>query len=147
MINRLRPIEILMVEDNDGDVFLTRRAFEKAKIRNNIVIAQDGEKALSLLRNEDGAEDFILPDIILLDINLPGKDGKQVLAELKQDENLKRIPIVILTSSQADQDIIKSYELHANGYIVKPVSPEKFNEVVLAIEEFWFSVVVLPSDI
>lgn len=141
-----KPIEILLMEDNDGDVFLTRKAFQKAKITNNIQVAPDGEIGMNMLRREGEYADVPKPDIVLLDINMPKKDGKQVLAEMKADRNLRRIPVVILTSSQAEQDVLKSYDLHANSYIVKPINLENFHNVVSAIEDFWFSVVVLPKD-
>ncbi len=142
----LKPIEILLVEDNPGDVMLTEEAFLKAKIKNNIHVAKDGEIAMQMLKKEGEYANFISPDIILLDLNLPKKDGRQVLQEIKNDENLKKKPIVILTSSDAEQDIAKSYKLHANSYIIKPVNLLKFIEVVNAIENFWFSVVVLPDE-
>ena len=142
-----KHIEILLVEDNEGDVFLTRKAFEKAKISNTISVAIDGEIALKKLRREDEFADYTLPDIVVLDINLPKKDGMQVLTEMKQDENLRRIPVVILTSSQAEQDVLKTYDLHASGYVVKPLNFEKFVEVVAAVEDFWFSIVTLPSKV
>ena len=144
MSSTIRPIEILLVEDNEGDVFLTKKAFEKAKIINNITVASDGKEALRMLRHETPYETVARPDIILLDINLPKKNGKEVLADIKNDDNLKRIPVVILTSSKAEQDVLKTYDLHANSYIVKPIDLEKFKGVVTAIEDFWFSVVVLP---
>ena len=142
-----KHIEILLVEDNEGDVFLTRKALEKAKISNTISVAIDGEIALKRLRREDEFADNTLPDIVLLDINLPKKDGMQVLTKMKQDENLRRIPVVILTSSQAEQDVLKTYDLHASGYVVKPLNFEKFVEVVTAVEDFWFSIVTLPSKV
>ena len=142
----IKPIEILLVEDNEGDVFLTRRAFEKAKLANNIEVAADGEIAMDMLRRQGEYSTLSKPDIVLLDINLPKKDGKQVLKEMKEDEELRRIPVVILTSSQAEQDVIKSYDEHASSYIVKPINLEKFRDVVTAIEDFWFSVVVLPKE-
>lgn len=144
---KVRPIEILLVEDNEGDIFLTKKAFAKAKIANNIHIATDGEVALEMLKREGEFGEMKQPDIVLLDINLPKKDGKQVLAEMKDDERLKRIPVVILTSSKAEQDVVKSYDLHASSYIVKPINLEKFHDVVTAIEDFWFSVVILPNDV
>ena len=145
MTQEIKPIEILLVEDNEGDVFLTKKAFEKAKITNNIHVAPDGEIALEMLKKEGEYAESTRPDIVLLDINLPKKDGKQVLAEMKSDENLRRIPVVVLTSSQAEQDVVKTYDLHASSYIVKPLNLEKFHDVVTAIEDFWFSVVVLPN--
>ncbi len=146
MTQNIKPIEILLVEDNEGDVFLTKKAFQKAKIVNNIYVAPDGEVAMEMLKNEAGYEDIPKPDIVFLDINLPKKDGKQVLAEMKADENLRRIPVVILTSSQAEQDVLKSYDLHANSYIVKPVDLKKFQAVVDVVEDFWFSIVMLPHE-
>lgn len=141
----MKPINILLVEDNEGDVFLTRKAFEKAKITNTLHVAEDGEIALKMLRLQPPYENAIKPDIILLDINLPKIDGKQVLAEVKADPELRRIPVVILTSSNAEKDVLKTYDLHANSYIIKPIDIDKFREVVQAIEDFWFSVVVLPT--
>jgi len=146
-MSEARPVEILLVEDNDGDVFLTKKAFEKAKIYNKIYVAKDGEIAMDMLYKKGEYEDMPTPDIILLDINLPKKDGKQVLEELKYDGDLKRIPVVILTSSEAEQDVLKSYDLHASSYIVKPISLENFHNIVTAVENFWFSVVVLPNGV
>ncbi len=134
------PIEILLVEDNEGDIFLTRKVFEKAKIRNVITVAEDGEIAMDMLKGKK----IRRPDIILLDINLPKKDGKQVLDEIKNDPDLKTIPVVIMTSSKAEKDILESYDLHANSYIIKPVTLDKFGEVVSIVENFWFGVVALP---
>jgi CheY-like chemotaxis protein len=141
-----KPIKILLVEDNEGDVFLTKKAFAKAKIANEIDVATNGETALEMLRNKGQYSDLNKPDIVLLDINLPKMDGKQVLAQMKEDDTLRRIPVVILTSSKAEKDILKSYDLHANSYIVKPLDLKKFHEVVSVIEDFWFSVVTLPKD-
>ncbi len=146
MIHHGKPIDILLVEDNEGDVFLTKKAFEKAKILNNIHVALDGEIAMDMLHKKKGHEEIPRPDIILLDMNLPKKDGKQVLLEIKKDQTLRRIPVVILTSSKAEQDVVKAYDLHANSYIIKPLSLEKFFDVVKAIENFWFSIVVLPDN-
>lgn len=146
MLGNSKPIEILLIEDNEGDVFLTKKAFESAKIANNIHVARDGETGLDMLRQENGHSGIPRPDIVLLDINLPKKDGRQVLEEIKDDPDLRFIPVVILTSSEAEQDVLKSYELHANSYILKPINLEKFYNVVKAIENFWFSVVVLPND-
>ncbi len=141
-----KPIDILLVEDNEGDIFLTKKAFQKAKIFNNVHVARDGEMAMDVLLKPEQHK-IPMPDIIFLDINLPKKDGKQVLAEIKANERLRRIPVVILTSSRAEQDVIRSYNLHANSYIEKPVTLESFNSVVSAIENFWFSIVVLPQEI
>lgn len=135
-----KPIEIMLVEDNEGDVFLTKKVFEKAKVQNTIKVASDGEAALKMLKDGNARK----PDIILLDINLPKKDGKQVLDEIKKDPDLKAIPVVILTSSKAEKDILETYNLHANSYIIKPVTLEKFGEVATVVENFWFGVVALP---
>lgn len=145
-MNKTRPVEILLVEDNEGDVFLTKKAFEKAKILNNIHVVEDGEKVMQYLRGDGEYKGSVKPDIILLDINLPKKNGTEVLVEIKEDDNFKRIPVVILTSSKAEQDVVKSYDLHASSYIVKPLDVSKFQNVVTAIEDFWFSVVILPSE-
>lgn len=133
------PMEILLVEDNEGDVFLTRKVFEKSPIANRITVAQDGEIAINMLKNNTQR-----PDIILLDINLPRKDGKQVLKEIKRDANLRAIPVLILTSSGAEKDIIESYDLHANSYIIKPVSLQEFSDIASIVENFWFGIVALP---
>lgn len=141
-----RPIEILLVEDNPGDVFLTKKAFETGKIANNMQVATNGEMALEMLKKEGDFSECITPDIILLDLNLPKMDGREVLESIKDDEELKRIPVVILTSSNAERDIVASYNLHANSYIVKPVDFNKFTEIVDSIENFWFTIVVLPEQ-
>lgn len=146
-MTKVKQIEILLIEDNEGDIFLTQKAFKSAKIANNLHIARDGEVALEMLRKQGNYSDVITPDIVLLDINLPKKDGKQVLQEIKADEILRRIPVVILTSSKAEQDVLKTYDLQANSYILKPIDLDKFQEIVQAIENFWFSVVVLPTQI
>ena len=143
---KMNPIEILLVEDNPGDVVLTQEAFSEAKIWNNIHVAKDGEQALAFLNREPGYEDAIRPDLILLDLNLPKVDGRDVLNHVKSSESLKRIPIVVLTSSQAEQDIVKTYDLHANSYVVKPIDLDQFVSIVNVIENFWFSVVSLPSN-
>ena len=140
------PIEILLVEDNPGDVLLTQEAFSEAKICNNLHIVNDGEEALAYLNKEEGYEDAIRPDLILLDLNLPKVDGREVLDYVKSNDPLKRIPVVVLTSSEAEQDIIKTYDLHANSYVVKPIDLNQFVRVVNAVESFWFSVVTLPND-
>jgi chemotaxis family two-component system response regulator Rcp1 len=139
-----RPIEILMVEDNPGDVRLTVEALKEGKVRNNFHAVQDGVEALAYLRREGPHAEAARPDLILLDLNLPKKNGREVLAEIKDDPDLRRIPVVILTVSQAEQDIVKSYNLHANCYITKPVDLEQFLEVVKSIENFWLTVVMLP---
>ncbi|HEX2025712.1 MAG TPA: response regulator [Actinomycetota bacterium] len=139
-----RPIEILLVEDNPGDVRLTREALREAKMANNLHVAGDGVTALAFLRSTDGGG-RPRPDLILLDLNLPRKSGRDVLEEIKDDPDLRRIPVVVLTTSEADEDIERSYELHANAYIRKPVDFGAFIDVVRAIEDFWFSVVKLPG--
>ena len=139
-----RPIEILMVEDNPGDVRLTMEALKEAKVRNNLHTVVDGVEALAFLRREEGFAEAPRPDLVLLDLNLPRMNGREVLAEIKEDPDLRRIPVVILTISQAEQDIVKSYNLHANCYITKPVDLDQFLEVVKSIENFWLTVVMLP---
>ncbi|HEX3014290.1 MAG TPA: response regulator [Methanobacterium sp.] len=140
-----RQIEILLVEDNEGDVGLVEEVFQEAKIRNNLNVAEDGEEAMLFLRKEGKFSDVPSPDIILLDLNLPGKDGREVLKEIKEDDKLKRIPVVILTTSKAEEDILKSYDLHANSYITKPVDFDQFLKVIKSIENFWLDIVKLPS--
>lgn len=137
--------EILLVEDNEGDIELTKEAFEEAKFRNNLHITEDGDEALDYLFKRNGYEDAVVPDIVLLDLNLPSTDGREVLETIKADPLLKRIPVIVLTSSQADKDVIESYNLHANCYIVKPVNAIKFMEVVRSVENFWVDIVCLPS--
>ena len=139
-----RAVEILLVEDNPGDARLTEEALREGKIRNKLYRAHDGVEALDFLRRAGKFAGAPRPDIILLDLNLPRKDGREVLAELKQDPALRTIPVVVLTTSDAEQDILRSYELHANCYITKPVDLEKFITVVSAIEDFWLTVVKLP---
>lgn len=139
------PIEILLVEDNPGDVRLTQEAFKEAKIRNNLSIARDGEEAMAYLRKEGQYSGATRPVIILLDLNLPKKDGREVLAEVKADESLMQIPVVILTTSSAEEDIVKTYKLHANCYITKPVDLDQFMKIVQTIEDFWLTVVRLPK--
>ena len=141
-----RAVEILLVEDNPGDVVLTKQAFISAKIQNTLAVASDGEEALDYLHKRNGFEGVTTPDIVLLDLNMPKKDGKEVLAEIKKSEKLKRIPVVVMTSSKAEQDVVKTYDLHANSYLLKPVDMNEFARVVTAIENFWFTVVVLPNS-
>lgn len=137
--------EILLVEDNLGDVELTREAFDEAKLRNNLNVVRDGDQALDYLYKRNGNEHAVTPDIILLDLNLPKTDGREVLEEIKSNKSLRKIPTIVLTSSQADKDVIESYDLHANCYIVKPVDAIKFMEVITRIESFWVDIVCLPS--
>ena len=141
-----RPVEILLVEDSPGDVRLTVEALKDGKVNNNLSVASDGVEALAMLHREGKYQDLVLPDIILLDLNLPKKDGREVLKDIKSDKLLKRIPVVVLTTSEADQDILKVYDLHANCYITKPVDLEQFIRVVRSIENFWLSIVKLPRS-
>jgi len=140
-----RPIEILLVEDNAADVRLTMEALREGKVRNRLTVARDGQDALEILQRKGPHTDAARPDLILLDLNLPRRDGREVLAELKKDDDLKRIPVVVLTTSSAEVDILQSYELHANCYITKPVDLEQFITVVKSIDDFWLTVVRLPS--
>jgi two-component system, chemotaxis family, response regulator Rcp1 len=142
----LQPVEILLVEDSPTDVLLAKEALEYSKIVNNLHIASDGVEAIAFLRKEGKYRKVPRPGLILLDLNLPRKDGRELLAEIKSDESLKRIPVVVLTTSKSEADILKAYGLHANCYIVKPVDFEKFADVVKNIENFWFSVVTLPGE-
>ena len=139
-----RPIELLLVEDNPGDVRLTQEALREGKVRNHLKVASDGVEALAYLRREGEYANAPQPDLILLDLNLPKKNGREVLAEIKDDPVLKRIPVVILTVSKAEEDVLKSYNLHANCYITKPVDLDQFVSVVKSIEEFWIGIVKLP---
>lgn len=140
-----RPVEILLVEDNPGDVRLTREALKEGKVANNLSVAMDGVDALAFLRAEGDYKDRPLPDLIMLDLNLPRKDGREVLEEIKGDDTLKKIPVVILTTSKDEADILKTYALHANCYITKPVDLDQFIHVVRSIEDFWLTLVKLPS--
>jgi len=137
-------VEILLVEDNPGDVRLTKEALREGKVSNSLHTVMDGEEAMAFLRKEGRYTDAPRPDLILLDLNLPKKDGREVLAEIKDDDDLKSIPVVVLTTSQAEEDVARTYNLHANCYITKPVDLEQFLNVVHSIEKFWLSVVKLP---
>jgi CheY-like chemotaxis protein len=139
-----KPIEILLVEDNPGDADLAREAMETSKIRNTLHVVGDGEEAMAFVRGQGKYADAPRPDLVLLDLNLPKKDGREVLAEIKADPDLKRIPVVILTISKEEEDILKTYNLHANCYITKPIDLHQFLKVVQAIEEFWLTIVKLP---
>ena len=141
-----RPIEILLVEDNPGDVRLTVEGLNEGKVRNNLHVARDGVEALAFLRRQAQFADAVRPDLILLDLNLPRKDGREVLAEIKSDADLKTIPVVVLTTSRAEQDVLNSYQLQANCYITKPVDLEQFITVVKSIEDFWLTIVTLPRQ-
>jgi CheY-like chemotaxis protein len=138
------PVEILLVEDNPGDVRLAREGLSECKIRNNLHVVDDGVKAMAFLRRQDGYAKAPRPDIVLLDLNLPRKDGREVLREVKEDEDLRTIPVVVLTTSKADEDILRSYSLHANCYVTKPMGLQQFLDVVRSIEDFWFTIVKLP---
>ena len=144
-IRNTRPIEILLVEDNPGDVRLTQEAMRDAKVNNNIAVAADGLEALALLKQEGQHAEAVRPDLILLDLNLPRMNGFEVLDAIKEDPNLRRIPVVVLTTSQAEQDIIRSYDLHANAYVTKPVDLEQFIQVIKATEGFWLEIVKFPD--
>lgn len=139
-----RPIEILLVEDNPADVRLTQEALKDGKLLNTLSVVGDGVEAIAFLRRQGKYADAPRPDLILLDLNLPKKDGREVLAEIKTDETLKSIPVVVLTVSKAEEDILKTYKLHANCYITKPVDLDQFISVTQSIEDFWFSIVKLP---
>ncbi len=147
MIKRKKSFKILLIEDNPGDIRLTKEAFKEGKSDIQLIAVTDGVKAIQYLNKEDPFSDATTPDIILLDLNLPKKDGRQVLQEVKSDLNLRRIPIIVLTTSNAETDIIKSYNLHANCYINKPVDYDSFYTIIKNIEEFWLSTVILPSTI
>ena len=138
------PIEVLLVEDDPGDVLMTQEAFLEHKVRNRLTVVSDGAEALAYLRREGAYEGAVRPDLILLDLNLPRRDGREVLSEIKTDPELRRIPVVVLTTSQADEDILRSYQLHANAYVTKPVDFDRFVNVVKQIDEFFVSVVKLP---
>jgi len=141
-----KAVKILLVEDSPGDVRLTMEAFKDGKICNHLDVVMDGEEALAFLRREGKYADESLPNLILLDLNLPKKDGREVLMEIKNDKELKRIPVVVLTTSVAEKDILKTYDLHANCYITKPVDFDQFITVVKSIEDFWLTIVKLPRS-
>jgi len=140
-----RPAEILLVEDNLGDIRLTTEALKEGRIVNHLHVATDGEEAIAFLRKEGSHADKPRPDLILLDLNLPKKDGREVLAEIKADENLRRIPVIVLTTSKAQEDVLKMYNLHVNCYINKPVDFNEFLDVIRGIQDFWLSIVALPN--
>jgi chemotaxis family two-component system response regulator Rcp1 len=141
-----RSIEILLVEDNPGDVRLTQEALKHNKVHNHLSVVEDGVEALSFLRQEGKHSGSPRPDLILLDLNLPRKDGREVLAEIKADQRLRRIPVVVLTTSKAEEDILRAYDLNANCYVTKPVDFEQFIKVVQSIEDFWLAMVKLPTE-
>jgi len=139
------PIEILLVEDNPGDVRLTQEVLKEGKVHNKLSVVENGVQAISFLKKEDGYKDALTPDLILLDLNMPKKDGREVLLDIKKDKDLKKIPVIVLTTSQAEEDILKVYDLNANCFISKPVDLEQFINVVKSIEDFWLSIVKLPT--
>ena len=141
-----RPIEILLVEDDPGDVLITSEALEQSKLVNNLHTVENGEEAVAYLRREGAYADAVRPDLVLLDLNLPRRDGREVLAEIKADPDLRRIPVVVLTTSSAEEDVLRSYDLHANAYITKPVDFARVVDVVRQVDEFFFTVVRLPRD-
>ena len=140
-----KPIQVLLVEDNAGDVRLTQEALKESKLVINLTVAEDGLEATEILHRRNGHAGVSVPDLILLDLNLPKKDGRQVLQEIKADPELMRIPVVVLTTSAADADVLATYSSHANCYITKPVDMDKFIQIVRVLEDFWFTIVKLPS--
>ena len=140
-----KPVEILLIEDNPGDARLAQEALRDAKVRNHLNWVHDGVEGIAYLRREGKYHNSCRPDLILLDLNLPRKDGREVLSEIKADEKLRRIPVVILTTSQAEEDVLRAYHLNANCYITKPVDLEQFMKVVKTIEDFWLTIVKLPA--
>jgi len=143
---RAKPVQMLLVEDNPGDVRLTKETLKDAKLMVDLHVVGDGVEAMAFLRQEGKHASAPCPDLVLLDLNLPKKDGREVLAEIKQDPDLRRIPVVVLTISNAEEDILKSYNLHANAYVTKPLNLEQFAKITKAIEDFWFTVVKLPPS-
>jgi CheY-like chemotaxis protein len=142
----VRPIEVLLVEDDEEDVRLTREGFEAGKVLNRLTVLSDGTEVMAYLRGEGEHDGAARPDLVLLDLNLPGRDGRQVLADIKADPELRRIPVVVLTASKADEDVVRSYDLHANAYVTKPVDFQSFVKVIRKIDEFFISVVRLPPN-
>jgi len=142
----VRPIEVLLVEDDEGDVLMTREALAEGKVLNRLSVVNDGVEAVEYLRQNGEYHEASRPDLILLDLNLPKKDGRQVLEEVKADESLRRIPVIVLTTSAADEDVLRSYNLHANAYVTKPVDFDRFVDVIRQIDDFFISVVRLPPS-
>lgn len=143
----VKPIEILLVEDNPGDARLTLEGFKDARIRNNITVVEDGIEAMAYLRHQGPYADVALPDLVLLDLNMPKKDGREVLADMKADEALKQIPVLVFTISAAEKDILEAYHLQASAFITKPIDLDEFIRVVKSMTEFWLTVVKLPHDV
>jgi CheY-like chemotaxis protein len=141
------PIEILLIEDNPADVRLTQEAFREARIHNNLHVVQDGVSAMAFIHQTAPHQHAPRPDLILLDLNLPKKDGREVLKEIKSDSNLRQIPVVILTTSEDEKDVLRSYDLHANAYLVKPIDVVKFVKMIHSLENFWLSIVKLPPKV
>jgi CheY-like chemotaxis protein len=144
--DRARAAQVLLVEDNRGDAVLTRRAFRRANLASDIMVAETGEKGLSILRREGEHADAVRPDLILLDLNLPHMHGQAFLQTVKEDPDFKRIPVIVLSSSSADMDVTASYDHHANGYITKPLTAETYDDIVTRIEQYWFTLMQLPPD-
>jgi two-component system, chemotaxis family, response regulator Rcp1 len=142
----VKPVEILLVDDSLSDVRLTKEAIKEFKMFNKVTVARDGVEAMAFLHKEGKYADAIRPDLILLDLNMPRKDGRETLAEIKTDPSLRRIPVVILTVSKAEEDVLKAYDLHANCYVTKPMDIEQFSKIVKTIDDFWFSIVTLPPN-
>jgi CheY-like chemotaxis protein len=140
----IKPIDILIIEDNEGDARLIKEVLSEGKVSNSLHVVKDGVQALEFLQRKGAYKSEQIPDLVILDLNLPKKDGREVLLEIKTDNELKKIPVVIMTTSQAEEDILKSYDLHANCYITKPIDLNQFIKVVKSIEDFWFSIVKLP---
>lgn len=141
-----RPVEVLLVEDNPGDVRLTQEAFKDGRVLVNLTVAMDGVEALEVLNRKGVHSQKVRPDLILLDLNLPRKNGREVLEEIKADDDLKRIPVIVMTTSKAEQDIYRAYNLNANCYVTKPVDLDAFLNVVRSIEDFWLTIVTLPQE-
>ncbi len=144
MRDSIEPFEILLVEDNPGDVFLTQEAFREGRLAYRLSVVEDGEEAMRFLRREGRHSKAPQPDLILLDLNLPKKDGRELLGEVKMDPELRQIPVIVLTTSKAEQDVAKAYKLHANCYLTKPIQMDDFLKTIRSVEEFWLSVVRLP---